>query len=99
MATNYSFSRPPLSAQEPGAHGTSYIINDAARGRSKPRLLPPRPQSPVQFVMHGPDFSEVNAFIGAVQSSDPGVAGSLLVFGTSASARALGTGQAARGRR
>lgn len=82
---------------QPGTSGTGHILND--KGRSKPGLLPPRPQSPTRFVMHGPSFEGVNDFIGAVQSAEPGVAGSLLVYGSSASARALGTGQAARGRR
>lgn len=100
MASNYSFSPVNWAGQQEGTSGTSHILTDAGSGRrSKPGLLPMRPQSPVKFVMHGPTFEGVNDFIGAVQSADPGVAGSLLVYGTSAAARAIGTGQAARGRR
>ena len=96
---SYSFSPISWAGQQPGTSGTSHILNDAGAGRSKPRLLPPRPQSPVRFVMHGPSFEDVSNFVSAVQSADPGVAGSLLIYGTSAAARATGTGQVARGRR
>ncbi|GEM_PF-5006147 len=97
MSRPYNFSPVNWGGQEPGAHGTSHVLNEAGtagRGRQNPHYPPVR-----SFTMTGPSFEDVNDFIAAVQSADPGVAGSLLVYGNSRTARAMGTGLAARGRR
>src|SRR5579875_352054 len=79
MSRPYNFSPVNWGGQEPGAHGTSHVLNEAGtagRGRQNPHYPPVR-----SFTMTGPSFEDVNDFIAAVQSADPGVAGCLLVEG------------------
>src|SRR5579875_2601331 len=57
MSRPYNFSPVNWGGQEPGAHGTSHVLNEAGtagRGRQNPHYPPVR-----SFTMTGPSFEDV----------------------------------------
>jgi len=99
MAQNYSFSHPALSGQGKSP-STGWHQANAGAGQHKPANRPQlRETGPAKFVLHGPDFSDINAFVQSAVEGETQSVSNFVVFGANPANRALGAGQTARGAR